>query len=353
MSEGWWYITARTRSRKDVGMPISKKQLIRFVRLVASLKENRYPNCSSFAAELCEADIDENINVACSPKTIARDIQILKNDFGAPIKFNPVRNGYYLTKHNWNFSCPQFFEDTAVFSAVLGVRVSEHIFPEPMKQDMRAAVDYLLTNNNPDALDQTLVESLIVIPSNRIKVNANVFMPLFLAWQNHEICHVDYEDSRAQTTERDFEPHTMVFYDGAWYTKGFCHFRKQMRTLTVARMKSVKPTGKKFTPDPKIIKTANEDEVFDYDMVENVVVHCDDYLTKLLSVRQLHPKQKVELLPNGESNVFVAKLPRHRLITWVMNQCGRATVITPHACADALFEFGEKISYNHANKMKG
>ena len=331
-------------------MPISKKQLIRFVRLVASLKENRYPNCSSFAAELRAADVNENINIACTPKTVARDIQVLKNDFGAPIKFSASKNGYYLTKRSWNFSCPQFFEDTAVFSAVLGARVAEHIFPEPLKQDMRAAVDYLLTNNNPDALDQTLVESLVVIPSNRIKVEANVFMPLFLAWQNHETCHIDYEDSRAQTTSRDFEPHTMVFYDGAWYTKGFCHLRKQMRTLTVARMKSVKSTGKKFVPDPKIIKTANEDEIFDYDMVENVVVHCDDYLTKLLSVRQLHPKQKVEHLSNGESNVFVAKLPRHRLITWVMNQCGRAKVLAPSIITFEVHAFASVLIKNHPLK---
>ena len=116
-------------------MPISKKQLIRFVRLVASLKENRYPNCSSFAAELRKADVNENINIACTPKTVARDIQVLKNDFGAPIKFSAAKNGYYLTKRSWNFSCPQFFEDTAVFSAVLGARVAEHIFPEPLKQD--------------------------------------------------------------------------------------------------------------------------------------------------------------------------------------------------------------------------
>ncbi len=330
-------------------MPISKKQLIRFVRLVASLKENRYPNCSSFAAELRAADVNENINIACTPKTVARDIQVLKNDFGAPIKFSASQNGYYLTKRSWNFSCPQFFEDTAVFSAVLGARVAEHIFPEPLRQDMRAAVDYLLTNNNPDALDQTLVESLIVIPSNRIKVDANVFMPLFLAWQNHEICHIDYEDSRAQTTSRDFEPHTMVFYDGAWYTKGFCHLRKQMRTLTVARMKSAKPTGKKFTPDPKIIKTANEDEVFDYDMVENVVVHCDGYLTKLLSVRQLHPKQKIEHLPNGESYVSVKKLPLHRLITWVMNQCGRATILSPCSLNKTIAEFATTIAQKHCS----
>jgi len=332
-------------------MPISKKQLIRFVRLVASLKENRYPNCSSFASELRAADVNENINIACTPKTVARDIQVLKNDFGAPIKFSASKNGYYLTKRSWNFSCPQFFEDTAVFAAVLGARVAEHVFPEPLKQDMRAAVDYLLTNNNPDALDQTLVESLVVIPSNRIKVDAKVFVPLFQAWQNHEICHIDYEDSRAQTTARDFEPHTMVFYDGAWYSKGYCHLRKQMRTLTVARMKAVKPTGKRFVPDSKIIKTTNEDEVFDYAMVENVVVHCDDYLTKLLSVRQLHPKQKVELLPNGESNVFVAKIPRHRLITWVLNQCGRATVISPVSIKGEIAEFALRITNNHSDYL--
>ena len=148
-------------------------------------------------------------------------------------------------------------------------------------------------------------------------------------------------------TARDFEPHTMVFYDGAWYTKGFCHLRKQMRTLTVARMKSVKPTGKKFIPDSKIIKTANEDEVFDYDMVEHVIVHCDDYLTKLLSVRQLHPKQEIEFLANGESNVSVAKLPRHRLITWVMNQCGRATIAMPTDAKNEIVNFSKTIIYNH------
>ena len=328
-------------------MPISKKQLIRFVRLVASLKENRYPNCSSFAAELRKADICENINVACTPKTIARDIQILKDDFDAPIKFNASRNGYYLTRHNWNFSCPQLFEETAVLSAVLGARVAEHIFPEPLRHDVRSAVDYLLTNNNPDALNQIQVDSLVVIPSNRIKVDANVFMPLFNAWENHEICHIKYLDSRGKTTSRDFEPHAMVFYDGAWYAKGFCYVRNQMRTLTVARMKSVTSTGKRFTPDQKIIRTVTEDDVFDYETIENVVVHCDAYLTKLLPVRPLHPTQQIKQLSNGESNVSVPKIPRQRLITWTLHQCGRATVITPADIRTEILGFAKKITNNH------
>lgn len=177
-------------------MPVNKKQLVRLVRLVAQLKENRYPNCASFAADMRKADIEENLNLSCTAKTIARDIQVLKRDFNAPIDFDPSRNGYYLTHHEWTFSCPQIFDDSCMLSAVLGARVAEHIFPQPMRTQIRDAVNFLLTNNNPDFLDTAQVDSLVVIPSNRTKIDAKVFMPLFYAWQNHKVCHIAYRDSK-------------------------------------------------------------------------------------------------------------------------------------------------------------
>ena len=244
--------------QKGLKMPVSKKQLVRLIRLVAQLKENRYPNCAKFAEEMRQADLDENLNLACTPKTIFRDIQTLKNDFGAPIDFDKVRNGYYLRHHGWDFSCPQLYDDAEMLAAVLGARVAEHIFPAPMRKQIREAVDYLLTYNNPDFLDTTQVDSLVVLPSNRVNINADVFMPLFSAWQRHEMCHIEYTDSRGQTTTRDFEPHALIFFEGIWYAKGFCHTRNEMRTLVLARMKSVVSTGKHFDPDPEIIKTANE-----------------------------------------------------------------------------------------------
>lgn len=84
-------------------MPITKKQMLRILRLVDLLKSDRYPNCSSFARMMRKADIDENLNISCTAKTIFRDIQTLKTDFNAPIKFDRNRNGYYLTDHRWEF----------------------------------------------------------------------------------------------------------------------------------------------------------------------------------------------------------------------------------------------------------
>ena len=331
-------------------MPLGKKQLQRLIRLVAQLKENRYPNCVNFADEMRRADIEENLNLACTSKTIARDIRLLKEEFGAPLRFDRAHNGYCLTRRDWNFSCPQIYDDSEMLAAVLGARVAEHIFPEPMRKRIRAAVDYLLAHNNPDFLDTAQMDSLVIMPTNRSRIDAAVFMPLFYAWQTHELCRIDYTSSKGEQSTRDFEPHALIFFDGVWYAKGFCHVRNAMRTLVLSRMTSVVPLGKRFEPDPKIIATANEEGLFDPEMVEGVTVECDEYLTNIISTRPLHPEQKIEALPAGGCRIHVDRMSKYRLITWVMHQCGRATVITPVSCVEAIIEYSEKLSQNHIHE---
>ena len=328
-------------------MPIGKKQLQRLIRLVSQLKENRYPNCSTFAAAMRKADLEENLNVSCTPKTIFRDIQTLKNDFDAPIKFDKVRNGYYLAHHGWNFSCPQIYDDTEMLAAVIGARIAEHIFPNPMQEQIRNAVDYLLTYNNPDFLDKTQMDSLVIIPSNRTKIDADVFIPLFYAWQNHNVCLMEYLDSRENTTERKFEPHSLAFFDGIWYCKGFCYQRNEMRTLVLARIKSVTVTSEEFTPSRKIIDTVSEDDIFGADMVDNAVVHCDAYLAKFIRTRPLHTTQIVKELPDGECELCVPRIPRYRLLTWIMHQCGRAALVSPEELKKNILDFANLIIQHH------
>ena len=329
-------------------MPMGKKQLLRLIRLVAQLKENRYPNCSSFASDMRKADLDENLNVSCTPKTIFRDIQTLKTDFDAPIEFDKTRNGYYLTKRNWSFSCPQTFDDSEMLAAVLGARIAEHIFPQVMQKQIRNAVDSLLTRNNPDFLDKTQIDSLVILPENRTNIAEKVFMPLFNGWQNHCVCHIAYKDSKGNVSERDFEPHTLVYLDGVWYSKGFCRTRQEPRTLVLSRMNSVPLTDKFFKPDKKIIESASEEGIFDPEMVENVVVQCDEYLANIIPTRPLHPEQKVVSNATG-CELRVKKMSKYRLVTWIMHQCGRAYVQSPASIISEIKNFADKLSKHHKN----
>ena len=317
------------------------------IRLVSQLKENRYPNCSTFAESMRKADLDENLNISCTPKTIFRDIQTLKKDFAAPIRFDKVRNGYYLAHHGWNFSCPQIFDDSEMLAAVIGARIAEHIFPDPMQEQIRNAVDYLLSCNNPDFLDNAQIDSLVIIPSNRTKIDGNIFMPLFCAWQNHHICQVEYLDSRENISERKFEPHSLAFFDGIWYSKGFCHQRNEMRTLVLSRMKSVTVTADTFIPDRKIIETVSEDDIFGADVVYDAKIRCDAYLSKFIKTRPLHQTQIIKDLPNGECELHIARIPRYRLLTWIMHQCGRAALLAPAELKENISDFANLIIQHH------
>lgn len=332
-------------------MPVNKKQLFRLVRLVAQLKENRYPNSMRFAEEMRNVFWADGLNHGCSDKTIRRDIQTLKTEFNAPIKFDVAKNGFYLTRHDWTFNCPMF-EDNEMLAAVLGARVAEYIFPSPMKEQIRGTVDHLLTCNNPVFLKNAKIDSLVIIPSNRAQIDADVFVPLFYAWQNQRICHIVYQDSKGKESERDFEPHSLVFFDGVWYTKGFCRVKKEPRTFAVRRIKSVITTGESFIPDSKIIKSATEEEIFDNEVVENVVVNCDEYLASLVQTHPLHPEQEVRPLPGGSCELHIKSIARYRLLTWVMHQCGRAEIVSPRELRKSVLELASAVTKKHSPKTK-
>lgn len=64
----------------------SYKMLYRIARIHEFIKSGSYPNCKDLADEL------ENDSA-----TIHRDIEILRNDFNAPVEFDQAENGYYYT----------------------------------------------------------------------------------------------------------------------------------------------------------------------------------------------------------------------------------------------------------------
>ena len=237
-----------------------------------------------------------------------------------------------------------------MLAAVVGARIAEHIFPHPMQEQIRNAVDYLLTYNNPDFLDKAQIDSLVIIPANRTKIDAKIFMNMFYAWQNQKVCHVEYKDSKGNSSKRNFEPHALVFFDGVWYVEGFCRTRKEMRTLVLPRIKSITVLAEEFEPDRAIIKTANEEGIFDPEMVENVVVQCDEYLANIIQTRPLHPEQEIILNANG-CELRVKKMSKYHLITWIMHQCGRAYIIAPQTISQEITEFATRIIINH-NKKK-
>lgn len=306
-------------------MPIQKAQFQRLMRIAALLKENRYPNSETLVKEFQRIELDEGLGIDCCKKTILRDMKVLENEFNCPLAFDRGRNGYYLKHHGWDFIAPALLDENEMLAAVIGARIAEEIFPAPLKNKIRNAVDFLLQNNNPDFLDTANMRSLNVLSGLHAILDPQIFMSLFQGWQNNLCVKISYADWKGALTERVIEPHTLVFYSNSWYTKGFCHLKNQPRTFALRRIKSAELLECTFEPDKKIIESVTPDDFLGFEKIKNVKLYAKDYSLDRLKAMPLHSKQII----HDDGTVEIPAVARESLFPFILSQKGNVVLLEP------------------------
>ena len=306
-------------------MPMQKNQLHRLMRIAALLKENRYPNSQTLIEEFRRISLEEGLEIECVKKTVLRDMKLLEIEFGCPLAFDRARNGYYLTHHGWDFVAPALLDENEMIASVIGARIAEEIFPSPIKNRIRNAVDALLQQNNPDFLDTANLQTLFILSGLYTNLNPDIFLSVFTGWQEQKCVKVDYEDYDGKVTSRYFEPHTLVFYQNSWYSKGFCRLKNAVRTFSLSRIKRAELTTFCFEPDKEIIKSVNTDEFLGFQKIKNIKLKVSDHIREKLQAVPLHSQQK--FLKNG-----IVKIPavsKEVLIPFLLSSRGEAVILEP------------------------
>jgi len=297
----------------------------RLMRITALLKENRYPNSESLVREFRRIAVEEGLDIDCGKKTILRDMKLLESEFKCPLAFDRVRNGYYLKHHGWDFIAPAILDENEMLAAVIGARIAEEIFPAPLKNKIRNAVDYLLKNNNPDFLDTANMEGINILSGLYANLEPHIFMALFQGWQNNLCVKIAYADWQGELSERIIEPHTLVFFNNSWYTKAFCRLKKQPRTFALRRIKSAEILKTEFTPDRKIIDSVNPDEFLGFEKIKNVKLHAANYALDRLKSSPLHSGQII----HADGTVEIPAVAKEVLFPFILSQEGSVTLLEP------------------------
>jgi len=309
-------------------MPSSKKQMRRLVMLVSELKQNNYPNTTSFAKKLRKKDLDENINIACSSKTIQRDIKVLKEEYGAPIEFDTVQRGYYLKHHGWDFQCP-VFEEHDLVAAILGAKLAEALFPNPLKSEVRDATDNLLTENNPEILDSATINALVIATGLKVVINSGVFKNVFDAWILRRTLKILYKSSTGKITERTIEPHVLAYHNASWFLKGKCLLRNSIRTFAVHRIKKAEIEEEKFQVDFDLVKEVQEGFLFSYKRIKNIRVKCSASLAPYIIDSPIHSGQRVKMYSDDSFLLTLPEATEYDIISWILTKGGQAELLSP------------------------
>ncbi|NOY74920.1 MAG: WYL domain-containing protein [Kiritimatiellaeota bacterium] len=332
-------------------MPVNKKQLKRMIKFVAMLKENRYPNCNSFVEELRREDIDGNVNISCTRKTIQRDIKTLRDEFDAPIEYDYDMKGYYLHHHGWDFPCP-LFEEREMLASVIGARIAEDILPEPMRSEVRQAVDFQLTTNNPDFLDTAYMSSLVVSSGLKVNISPEVFNVLFDAWKERRTARIVYRDFSDKRSEREIEPHALVFMNSAWFVKAFCLSRSAPRAFAMHRVLEAELGDGRFDPDLGMVDSVGDGHLFVYEQFENIETRCDANILNFIKEKPVHKDQAITMNEDGSFTLRIPSMARHEAVQFVMYQLGDAEAIAPEEFRREVVLKTELITKKHKTRRR-
>ena len=295
------------------------------MRIAALLKENRYPNSETLVKEFRRIAIEEELEIDCGKKTILRDMKTLEQDFGCPLAFDRARNGYYLKHHGWDFISPALLDENEMLAAVIGARISEEIFPAPLKNKIRNAVDYLLQNNNPDFLDTANMNSLTILSGLYANIDSEIFQTIFQGWQSNHCVKIAYANWQNELTERIIEPHTLVFFNNSWYTKAYCCLKNQPRTFALRRIKSAELLPSDFEPNKEIIASINPDDFLGFEKIQDVKLHADSYALDRLRSSPLHSNQKI----HSDGTVEIPAVAKEVLFPFILSQEGSVKILEP------------------------
>ncbi|MBR4666722.1 MAG: WYL domain-containing protein [Lentisphaeria bacterium] len=323
-------------------MPVNKKQLLRMIRFVAEMRKNAYPNASTFARKLREMDLNENLNISCSERTIMRDLDALRKDFDAPISFSTENNGYFLTNQYWELKVP-FMDDEMVMSAMLGAQLAEKIMPSPVREQIRDAVDNSIADNNSELLDRTYIETLLIASCGKTTIPPEIFGTVFQAWRERHVLHLIYQKgSTGEVSERNFEPHIVAYHKGNWYVKGVNLADGKVIVLAIFRIQKAEITRYTFEIRKDILKQTEKEGLFDYPKIENIRVKCAPEIAYYLYEQRKAKKLAITPQEDGSLIVILPPSPEQEAVRWILGEGGNVEVLEPQWLREKIFTLAQK-----------
>ena len=279
-------------------MPANKNQIRRMQTILRMLRQNRYPNFTSFMKEMRRQDAAGAFKL--SSKTFSRDIADLRDEYGAPIHYDACRKGFYLSDTEW-FDEDMMIEPFEMKAAILGEKVAREFFPEPMRGEIEKAISSLLMKNETGMAEGVDMESFQVLcPEGLPKIAPDVFLAAYNAWEQRKKLLLVYRSSKDHVSEKLFEPHVFALNGGCWYLKGKvlredgvkCDTPK-IRVLALHRIERAEMLDSEFWPEPAILKGVRESGLFDFAEYPEVDIEFFAPFAKPLEER--HPGKEHEV----------------------------------------------------------
>jgi len=304
-------------------------QLERIYSFHQKLKDKTFPNAMSLVDEF-----------ELSRSTAHRDINYLRDRLLAPLAFDPAKNGYYYTEHD--FALP--FADSPrllFFLGLLNKMADEAGLGE--LSEMKKLTKRLTTLIAPGY--EQLINNVLCQWIEVESVTPAIFATIIECLLRGYLLEIRYRSAESDTSKRSIEPLRLINYQGRWYLLAYCFLRNSHRMFHIARIQSAvkgeKLTGAAHPAPDTLLKDAFG--IFTGSSLYQAEIFFMGKAAELVRKQNWHKQQEIR----EEGGGIILSLPVNdpREITMKILQYGAmAEVINPPTLRNSVVEEIEKMA---------
>ena len=311
-------------------MPTQKRHidnhlmLERLSKIHAKIKSGCYPNTHQLA-------FDNEVSVP----TISRDIEFLRDRFGAPICYDATQRGYYYEE---DFDMPlNMISSKDVMFLSLVKQLMTQYEGSPIYTEISSIIDFLTDSQGIGKSD--FLKRVAAPPLPKVVVNEEAWNKVIQSLKENTLLKFDYNGRwLTETTHRMVRPYQVLLQDGLYYVFGYDENADKgkggERLFNLSRIKNIENTKQTFDL-PENFEFASRcggGRFGAFKEANKVQYEIDFYDDARQFVKDCVWADDQEFIDSEEENMTTIKFSTSqstKVLEWVLSQGVRARPIAP------------------------
>ena len=292
---------------------------------------DRPPNSTDFVSEF-----------GVSRRTVARDLDFLRDEERAPLAYDDARHGFRLTDETYTLP-PVRISRKEAFSFGLARKLPAHYEGTPLHLDMRSVLDKIAESLEGDITIETdwLSEHVGVLPEDCVRIDPEVWAQVAGFIERREGIRATYQTFDGRVSEYTLQPYHLPAYHGNWYVFAWNTDKDRVATFALSRFRRIEPTGARFTlPVDFDLQTyaKNAFGITGGEKPIKVRLLFEPKLAVYITERQWHPSQVFQRRRDGRVLMRFETTGRKQVIRWVLSWMPDVKVLGPKILRDRVSE---------------
>lgn len=307
----------------------------------STVQGGSFPNANTLAREL-----------EMSARSIARDIDFMRDRLQLPLRYDEIRHGYYYDGKVGAFPSLTISEGELFALAVAEKALQQYrgtSFEKPLLSAFKK-----MSASLPETISLNLnewSETISFRTSAEPILNLENFDQLARATARCEQLKLAYrKPGQKKAEERIIDPYHFANINGEWYLFAYDHLRKAVRTFSPLRVLKIEKTGIIFPRNDGFSvqqELKNSFGVHAGTRKIRVLIRFEDTVADYVREKKWHASQRLRELRNGGVELDLTLSSLVEIERWILSWAGHAQVLKPAELAASVRAAGQRIAATH------